>query len=231
MTRTTKSLAVFIFIFLHSTCFSANISSSVRREYALKFHEAFLLQSIGQSSQAFYSLQSAFQQGTRVGESPQKLQAIADMFYWYRKYGAHLKLFAQNPVGDQIIGDAYTGNNCKYHTMKKHHRSTQQKTPSNLPSSPETYSLGDIPNYSGWAKNPKQASQIRNMMFGLGEIISAVFIFCASNPVVGWTALPTIGYDGVTRMFEALNDLWTDHEVEMYELKALADRAAQLSQQ
>lgn len=231
MTRTIKSLALLIFIFFHSACCSANIPSSVRREYALKFHEAFLLQSIGQSSQAFYSLQSAFQQGSRAGESPQKLQVIADMFYWYRKYGAHLKLFARDPVGDQIIGNAYTGDNCKYRAKKNHYRGTQQKTAGNQSSSPELYSLGDIPNYSGWAKNPKQASQIRNMMFGLGEVISAIFIFCAANPAVGLAALPTIGYDGVTRMFEALNDLWTDHEIEMYELKALADRAAKLSEQ
>jgi|SRR3989344_4662309 len=95
------------------------VPTSTRQEYAVKLHQAFLLQCEGKSGQAFNSFQSGFQQGIKAGESPIKLQVIADLFYWYRKYGNHLKLFATTPTGGNIITDEYKGKNCARHRSCK----------------------------------------------------------------------------------------------------------------
>jgi hypothetical protein len=160
-----------------------------------------------------------------------KIQEIADLFYWYRKYGTHLNLFARDLNGNEIITNEYKGHDCKYHTRRNNQQSSTRQKTSDYQTSfvPQTaYPLADVPNYSEWGKNPKQAAQIRNLMFGVGEIISAIFIFSVASPIVGWVALPTIGYDGATRIFNSLNELWADHEMEMFELKKLTDQAIHL---
>ena len=71
------------------------IPETVRKEYANKFYHAFRLQCEGRSGQAFYSFQEGFLKGKQAGESIVKLQIIADLFYWYRRNGNHLKLFSR----------------------------------------------------------------------------------------------------------------------------------------
>lgn len=230
MIKIVQQIFLFSFLFYGSLGHSATISLAERKECAMKFHEAFILQSVGQSTQAFFLFQSAFQQGLQIGESPKNLQAIANIFYWYRKYGSHLDLFAVDLDGKEVITDSYKGTNCKYRTKTSNHRNAKPPKKSDNPNAigQAACPLGAVPNYSEWGNNPKQAAQIRNLMFGIGEIISAIFIFSVTSPIIGWTALPTIGYDGATRIFNSLNELWTDHEMEMMELRQLTDQAVQL---
>lgn len=70
--------SLFVFLIVSSGCFAAtmNVPDSVRRGYPLKFHEAFILQSAGLSTQAFYTFKEAFQEASGAGETPQKLVAM-----------------------------------------------------------------------------------------------------------------------------------------------------------
>src|SRR5882724_2139694 len=98
----------------------AQVNEDIRREYAQKLMDAFTLQCEGSSAQAFYSFSNGFQQGLKVGENPIRLQVIADMFYWYRKYGSHLKLFNRKLTGNNIIQDEYLGEKCKSTHRRNH---------------------------------------------------------------------------------------------------------------
>jgi hypothetical protein len=182
-----KNLILCICIFGYSLCYSANIPDTVKKEYALKFHEAFILQSVGNSTQAFFTFQNAFQQGTQVGESPQKLQAIANLFYWYRKYGSHLDLFGKEPGYNERISDAYHGQDCKYRLKKNYHKNSSKHKSSDYNVTycpPPAYLLGMVPDYSEWGKNPRQASQVRNFMFGVGEIFPQFLFFALQTQLL-----------------------------------------------
>lgn len=50
-----------------------DVPETVRKDYALKFEEAFSLQSYGLSTKAFYLFQEAYQTALQAGEVPQKL--------------------------------------------------------------------------------------------------------------------------------------------------------------
>lgn len=65
-------------ILAYSTASAKTIHEKTRTEYALKFHEAFILQSVGQSTSAFNRFQEAFCQGTESGESAKKLQIVTN---------------------------------------------------------------------------------------------------------------------------------------------------------
>jgi len=80
---------IIFFIFFLGTNIFADGTSTLRQEYSQKLLNAFELQNAGLSTQAFYTFSDAFQQGIKAGESSSKLQVIADIFYWYRKYGVY----------------------------------------------------------------------------------------------------------------------------------------------
>lgn len=203
---------LFIFLFIRIGAFS-EVTESVRKEYATKLYEAFVLQSQGKSTQAFYALQNGFQQGTNAGESSIKLQVIADLFYWYRRYGHHLKLFTIMPSGNEVITDQYNGKNC--------HRSKYNRS----------VLFGAKHRTSEWGNDPHQARRIQDFMFGMGELISGIFIVVVMPEsllfVGGGTGLIT---HGIYTIKESLHDLWTEHQIELFELEKLSQRASQTSE-
>jgi len=165
------------------------------------------------STQAFYSFQEGFQQGIQAGESAVKLQVVADLFYWYRKYGTHLNLFTKPPIGNNLITDEYKGQNCKRY---KHNNASH---------------LREMDRYSEWGNNPEQARKIQDFMFGVGELISGIFIvavFPESLLVFGGGA--GLITHGVYTIKESLHDLWTQHQIELFELEKISERAKQTSQ-
>lgn len=188
------------------------IPETLRQEYASKLYEAFRLQSEGSSTRAFYLFQEGFQKGQLSGESLAKLQIVADLFYWYRRYGNHLKLFFKNPLGNNIISDEYKGQKCI------HHQSNQPRQ------------FGIKERYSEWGKNPEQAKLIQNFIFGVGEMISGIFMVVVipqSNLFLGGgLALVTHGFYTIK---DSLWDMWTQHEMEFFEFKNLSERAEQVS--
>jgi hypothetical protein len=188
-------------MFLFNLTLFAEVPLSVRQEYANKFKDAFTLQSEGLSGPAFFSLQSGFMQGVQAGESPTKLQLVADMFYWYRRYGSHLRLFAKEPAGGNIITDEYRGTRCSRH-MSKHFQT-----------------------YSEYGKDPQQAKRVHDLLFGIGEAISGIFCVCVSpTPLIIGSGY-TLFSHGVYKIIDSLHDLWIEHEIELYELKKFAERA------
>ncbi len=193
------------------------VTESIRKEYATKFNQAFVLQCEGKSGQAFFMFQEAFQQGLKAGESSAKLQVIADLFYWYRRYGEHLQLFSKRPIGDQVISDQYTGENCSRSNRRNY--------------SP---SLGDVidkkSRYSEWGKDPQQARYIQDFMFAVGEIISGIFVITVTAPsVVGIGVGVELIVHGLYLFTTSLRDLWTKHQMEQFELQKISERAQQVA--
>lgn len=188
------------------------VPESAREEYAVKLHQAFVLQCEGKSTQAFYSFQNGFQQGIKAGESSAKLQVVADLFYWYRRYGNHLKLFAKIPTGDNVITDEYKGKNCT------RHRSCKAIQP------------GGSNRYSEFGNDPQQARKVQDFMFGVGELISGIFLISVCPEsflfIGGGAGLVTHGFYTIK---DSLHDLWTQHEIELFELQKLSERANQAS--
>jgi len=154
--------------------------------------------------------QEGFQKGQQAGESLAKLQAIADLFYWYRRNGNHLKLFAKTPIGSDVITDEYKGQNC---THKRSSRSPgfQEKE-----------------RYSEWGNNPRQARLVQNFMFGVGEMIGGIFLVVVvpqSTLILGGGI--TLFAHGLYTVKDSLSDLWTDHQMEFFELQKITERAEQ----
>ena len=76
-----KLLIVALLFSIH--CFA--ITDEEKTQYGLKMHEAFVLQSLGQSTRAFFAFQNGYMQASQLGEDPRKLIVISNQFMWYRK--------------------------------------------------------------------------------------------------------------------------------------------------
>ncbi|MDE3046337.1 MAG: hypothetical protein KGJ02_06815 [Verrucomicrobiota bacterium] len=188
-----------------------DIPETIRKEYASRLYDAFRLQCEGKSTQAFFAFQEGFQKGIKSGESPVKLQIVADMFYWYRRYGNHLKLFSKTPTDNDIISDEYDGHRCPFH--KSYHASR----------------FKEKERYSEFGNDPRQERLLQDFMWGIGEMISGILlaVVCPESLLfLGGGALVGRGF---WRIKDSLHDLWTDHQIELYELKKLSERANQVS--
>ena len=187
---------VFLLIFsiagflLHAK--SVDIPRETRDVYASSMYNAFVLQSQGKSTLAFYQFDTAREQAKKAGENPLKLAAIEQLFGWYRKYGSALNLFYTLPTGtDRIIGE-YKPYSC--HSMKFHSSPSYQ---------------------SEWGKTPDQAAKMRDFMVGVAETISGVFL-AAVHPGAGTAIAVGLWMDGFGRMYTSLNYLWAGHEALLY---------------
>jgi hypothetical protein len=84
----------------HCHAGTLNVPESVRRNYALKFHEAFILQSSGLSTKAFYLFKDAYNEALAAGETPAKVYLMDELFRWYRTHGSWMHLFGRKPTGN-----------------------------------------------------------------------------------------------------------------------------------
>jgi len=193
------NMIICLFLMAWSSCFAAttDIPEATRRSYAIKFHEAFIFQSAGLSTQAFFHFKDAYQEALKAGESPQKVAAIEELFRWYRGYGSSLHLFGREPTGNDRIVEP-----------PRFYKSHGLQSP-----------LAAIPSYnSEWGKTPEQAGQVREFMFGVGQVISGVFCITVGGPVVsrvGWTLCVT----GIGTMYRSMNQSWVDHQSALIELQ------------
>ena len=87
-----RTLVVFSALFLHALV--AEIPEALRKEYGSKMHTAFIQQSVGKATQAFYTFQKAYRGAQEAGESLKKLNAINGLFIWYRRYGSSVGLIS-----------------------------------------------------------------------------------------------------------------------------------------
>ena len=75
-------LLIALFFCVANLCYA--IPNGVKKEYATKMHHAFVLQSLGKSTTAFYTFDDGYKQALQAGENPAKLKAIYNHFQWYR---------------------------------------------------------------------------------------------------------------------------------------------------
>ena len=139
--------------------------------YALRFHQAFITQSLGESTKAFFQFQGAYQEALKAGEMPQKLASLDGLFQWYRRYGSCLHLFTKEPIGNNVITNAY-------------HDRTWQRAELSSQNSTSQY-------YSEWGNTPEQAGHIRDFMLGVGETISG-FVYFHGQPNSNRNGLGTV---------------------------------------
>lgn len=105
MLRILLFCSFFIAITLYAR--ESNTPLQIRDSYSTSMYNAFVLQSQGKSNLAFIQFSSAIEDARKAGESPLKIIAIEQLFYWYRKYGTALNLFYKNPTGYDRIIDEY----------------------------------------------------------------------------------------------------------------------------
>src|SRR3989344_3722550 len=100
-----------ILIFANEVCAKCSaVPESIKNKYASDMFEAFVTQSYGQSTIAFYQFDVAREQAMKSGENILNIMAIEQLFVWYRMYGTALKLFYRNPTGNDHIHGEYTPN-------------------------------------------------------------------------------------------------------------------------
>jgi len=209
-----------IFIFLGFCCLAITsgyastleVPEAKRRSYAMKFHEAFILQSSGLSTKAFYLFKDAYNEAIAAGESPLKVYLMDDLFRWYRTHGSWMGLFGREPTGnDRIVSSPF-----------KYCAGAISQGFSDSP-------LANIPNYysSEWGKTPEQAGHIRMFMFGVAQTISGIFLITCGGPVLAAAGPGVIGA-GIGCMFVGLNSAYTDYERACLDLKAIEEKAKQV---
>jgi hypothetical protein len=185
---------LFTILFLESGFAACStVPESIRSEYVAGMFEAFVTQSYGKSTIAFYQFDVAREKAKKAGENPLKIIAIERLFYWYRTYASSLNLYNKRPTGDDRIRGEY--------------RPAYASTP-----------LAISSYESEWGNNPEQARLVREFMWGVGEVVAGVFCITVGNVVFGTIGFG-VGVDGVNRIFSSLNSLWTNHQTELQALK------------
>src|SRR3990167_2342071 len=178
-----------LFISISLQAKTIEIPQQIRNTYSSNMYNAFILQSQGRSNSAFIQFNSAREEAKKAGESPLKIIATEQLFYWYRKYGSALGLFYKNPVGRERIVDEYR---------------------------PPHYHSGNVNTYedykSEWGKTPEHAVKVREFMLGVGEFISGIFIATVYPGSIATGIAITLWADGFNHMFSSLNHLWAEHE-------------------
>ncbi len=185
----------FLFFILLTSGYSAcsTVPESIRADYASEMFDAFVTQSYGKSTIAFYQFDVAREKAKKAGENPLKIIAIESLFAWYRTYASSLRLYHQFPTGNDRI-------NGEYRPFM-------------------TKSLLAIRAYeSEWGKTPEQARLMREFMLGVGEVIAGVFCITVSSGVFGGIGY-TAAFDGSRRIYSSLNSLWALHQTELQALQ------------
>jgi len=190
----TKLYTLLLVLFLgsgYAAC--STVPENIRGEYASGMFEAFVTQSYGKSTAAFYQFDVAREKAKKAGENPLKIIAMERLFTWYRLYASSLNLYHKRPTGNErIIGE--------YRPRCAH-----------IPLASSAYE-------SEWGDNPEQARLVREFMFGVGEIVTG--IFCVRLGGVLFTGSgASLLFDGGSRVFTSLNSLWASHQTELQALK------------
>lgn len=172
----------------------SQVPQATRDSYASEMYQAFITQSYGKSTIAFYQFDVAREKAKQAGESLLRIIAMETLFAWFRMYANSLNLYHKRPTGhDRIIGE---------------YRPTSALHPLAL----KAYE-------SEWGNTPEQARIIREFFLGIGEVIAGVFCATVSGGALATFGAGTVAFDGAFRMFSALNALWATHQAELAALK------------
>ncbi|HSX11432.1 MAG TPA: hypothetical protein VLF94_06950, partial [Chlamydiales bacterium] len=186
--------AVILIILVGATdCYShsctPNIPEAIKTEYAIQIQAAFSLQSEGLSTSAMFNFDQGATKAINAGESPRKIEAIRQLFTWYRTYGYYLGLMKKDP---QILGQ-YIGNG-KYSTSSRSFRE---------------FSYG---------KSPERDANIRDYLYGVTEVLSGMLCCWLMGPK-GYVIGGSLILDGLNTARQASNALWIEKEIAMREFK------------
>jgi len=171
----------------------SSVPEPIRNKYASDMFTAFVTQSQGKSTVAFFQFDVAREQAKKAGENILNLIAIEKLFVWYRIYGTSLRLFYKNPTGTDYINGEYKSYSQKLSVS----RNCQLE----------------------WSNNPEQSRLIREFMFGVGEVISGVFCAAVTGPTPFGYFSGGVALDGGCRIFTSLNSLWAQHQAALIALK------------
>ena len=179
--------------------YSYTIPESTREKYGKLMNEAFAIQSLGRSTQAFYKSKEAYELAIKSGESVIKLNVIIELFQWYRKFGysAGVMLNSSNCI------DEY-----KSKSVKFFHPFSNQR------SSSKTY-------------NPEQEKHVRQFILGVGLFISGVFAISINPPFFGpmGKSLCTTGF---IQMYLGLNNGYAEWQQRVREVQQIEAKTSQL---
>lgn len=192
MKRTILFISFFMFLWSGVNAKCSTVPQSIREDYASGMFEAFITQSYGKSTIAFYQFDTAREAAKKAGENPLRLMAIERLFAWYRMYGTSLHLYNKVPTGnDRIIGE-YKPCNALFPLAVKYE--------------------------SEWGNSPEQARLIREFILGIGEIIAGIFCATVSSGTIAGIAYG-VATDGVLRIYSSLNSVWALHQTELIALQ------------
>lgn len=198
-------ILICLFIFSISSL-NAAISDQQKMAYGLKLHEAFILQSLGQSTKAFFTFQSGYMEASQAGENPRRLAAITSQFLWYRKYGSYTKLFAIEPKGNDVIQGQYQRNRAEDDARGNDFWGSHFPAFHINPSMPrldnKTPLLAEIPRYESY-NDYEMAEHRRNYIFAVGEIIVGLLLIRSGHFTTGGWLI----WEGIDRAWNVVNPL------------------------
>ncbi len=184
-------LFCFVYFFLSFNALSSSIAEPSKKDYAADLLKAFEYQSQGESTTASFYFEQGFQKAIKAQESSNKMDAIRQLFTWYRTYGNYLRLMTKDP---HIIGE-YLGNNqysqYKHSSCRKHWSSDYQ--------------------------NPQQTARIRSYLYGVTELLGGILCIWlgpGSIKAVGGGLI----YSGFDRIFDVLNESKLQNDIAIQEL-------------
>jgi hypothetical protein len=138
----------------------------------------------------FYFEQGAMK-AIKAGEFPHKIDAIRNLFVWYRTYGYFLGLIKKDP---KIFGQ-YIGNG-RYSSLPR----------------PRKVTLN-------YGTDPEHDAKARNFVLGVGEILSGLICFWVVPSPYKIPAGVYLVDKGFDRAWEAANDLWLQKDISLLELQ------------
>jgi hypothetical protein len=181
-----------------------SISESCKQSYAKKMEEGFFLQSVGKTRQAFFRFKEGYQEALKLGESPQKLAVINDLFVWYRTYGYSAGI---------MLHPANFGGEFRSHSLLNS-QNRFGRDPGNFDSE--------------WGKSPEQAKHIRQFMLGVGMFISGILAVSVNPPLFGPTG-KTLCISGFTQMYLGLSNGYAEWEQRVREVQQIELKTRQFS--
>lgn len=189
----TKKTALFFLIFCISICFGQEgIPEHIKKEYALNLNKGFEVQSYGESTQATYYFERGYEAAKKAGEPVAKLEAIRQLFVWYRTYGYYLGLMRKDPkIFGQYIGSG------RYST--------------------ETYFPRRI--MHSYGKNPEKDAKSRDFVLGVSEILSGILCFWLVPPPYKIPLGAYLVEQGFNRAWDASNALMLQRDISIMELQ------------
>jgi hypothetical protein len=211
-------ISFFRFLICFCLCSCAYATpDATKQAYGIKMYQAFQMQSIGLTTEAYLCFKKAVESAREAKEDPRKLVIIEELFRWYRKYGWSVGIMAK-PSG--CTDECRCSNGNLYFIPDE----------SQLLLFADRVPGGDFNYQSEWGKTPEQAAIIQKFMFGAGLFISGVLCVSISPPLLGPYGSKML-FTGGVQMGLSLIDLNREYQTRVRELKTIQTKAERIVQE